>query len=400
MITIIQQPPQFSPARNQILYEFETDNSTTLYFNVIVRNANNNDEIIAKNKIYLAPESKSSVINLSPLLSAYTSTPIVKNGNEINSYDTTIQYNIEVKGIKNNGDETGDILNIDNKYAYNAKLDGYQLFDFLNYTVEADTKANFLTSFPSNQKVHYSTDTHLYFLSKNSPLSYFKVNIETITGAKFEKKINFINNNSVLHSLLISTKSLGLDFNVLPQKLKNIKICGYASNGVEVTETRTLYITSFKCGIDVINMYWENKEGGYDSIAFTQPKKQISVTKETIDTNQYLNKNNGVYSSNQRILNVDSTVTYTVVSPPLTDWGFDKVAEIIQSKNVFVEDLQGNLVPVMINENNINILQKRYTKRQNYLTISFTTNDNINLKIYTDSSIGTNGFNYDLDVML
>lgn len=65
-----------------------------------------------------------------------------------------------------------------------------------------------------------------------------------------------------------------------------------------------------------------------------------------------------MYTGDKRILNVDSTVTYTVVSPPLTDWGYDKVSEIIQSKNVFVEDLQGNLVPVMINENSINVLQR------------------------------------------
>ncbi|MEJ5092907.1 hypothetical protein, partial [Sphingobacterium faecium] len=215
---------------------------------------------------------------------------------DINNYDTTIKYNVEVKGIKNNGEDTGDTLNINDKYAYNAKLNGYQLFDFLNYNVEADTKANFLTSFPTNQKAHYSTDTYLYFLSNNSPLSYFKITIETITGAKFEKRINFNGGNNVLHSLLISPTTLGLDFNVLPQKLKNIKICGYASNGVEVTETRTLYITTFKCAVDVVNLHWENKEGGYDSFVFTQPKKQISVSKETIDTNQYLNNINGVYT--------------------------------------------------------------------------------------------------------
>ncbi|MEJ5092788.1 hypothetical protein, partial [Sphingobacterium faecium] len=69
MITIIQQPPQFAPSRNQIIYEFTTDNSGTLYFNIIVRNAKN-DDIIAKNKIYIAPDSKSSSINLNPLLSA------------------------------------------------------------------------------------------------------------------------------------------------------------------------------------------------------------------------------------------------------------------------------------------------------------------------------------------
>lgn len=398
MITIIQQPPQFSPARNQIIYEFETDDSSTLYFNVIAKNSKN-DAVIAKNKIYLAPNSLRSAIDLSSLLSAYTSTPIIKNGSEINSYDTTIKYNIEVKGIKNNGDETGDALNINNKYAYNAKLDAYQLFDNLNFNIVDDTKTSFLTSFPSNQKVHYSTDQYLYFLSNDNTLNHFKIKIETVDGVKFEKNINFINGTNVLHSLLVSPSKLGTEFNVLPQNFKNIEVCGYSSIGTEVTERRTLYITSFKCDIDVINLYWENREGGYDSFAFIQPKKQISVTKETIDANQYLTKIGGVYSTDKRILNVNNTVTYTVVSPLLSDAGFDKVAEIIQSKNVFLEDLNGDLVPILINENNINILQKRYTKRNNYLNLSFTVNDNINLKIYTDSNTN-GGFNYGFDIVL
>lgn len=400
MITIIKEPALFSPAKNPVIWEFGTDNTMTLYFNVIIKNAKN-DEIIAKNKIYLAPENKTSSIDLSPLLSAYVSTPILKNDADINSYDTTIHYNIEVKGIKNNGDETGDTLSINNKYAYNAKLDGYQLFDFLNNNVEADAKANFLTSFPSNQKVHYSTDTRLYFISDKSVLKYFIVNIETNTGAKVEKRINFNGGNNVLHSLLISQRELGNEFYILPQNIKNIKVTGYNASNVEVTETRTLYITSFKCAVDVVNLHWENKEGGIDSFAFTEPKKQISVTKETIHTNQYLNKINGVYSSNKKTLDVDSTVTYTIVSPPLTDLGYDKISEIITSKNVYVEDTSGDLVPIFINENSINLLQKRYTKRHNHLTLSFTTDDNINLNIYTDSSINNNdGFDYKLDIML
>lgn len=400
MITIIKEPALFSPAKNPVIWEFGTNNNSTLYFNVIVKNAKN-DEIIAKNKIYLAPENKTSSIDLSPLLSAYTSTPIIKNDAEINSYDTTIEYSIEVTEISATGTTVDNKVVRNSFFAYNSKLDNYQLFDFLKYNIDDDSESNFLTSFPINQKIHYSTDFRLYILSNRSDLKYFKITLQTTDNIEIIKNINFDGGDNILHSVLISPRQLGNEFDYLPQHIKNIKVTGYDARNLPLTEARTFFITTFKCGTDVVNLHWENKEGGIDSFAFTQPKKQISVIKETIDTNQYLNKINGVYSTNKKILDVNSTVTYTVTTPALSDWGYDKISEIITSKNVYVEDASGDLVPIFINENSINLLQKRYTKKFNHLTLSFTTGDNINLNIYTDSNINNSGgFDYQLDIML
>lgn len=403
MITITKQPNNYSPSNNSIVWEFATDNDETLYFNIIVRQTQNSqssgvDPILSKNKIYIPPASNKSHIDISRVLDNLTSTQVTNTDNQIENLDGVVSYYLEIKGVNAKGEITDETIFSDPFHAYNGGVNLYKSLEPANTFLHHDSIGECLTSFGTEIKLHHSNRFHLYFLANNtSHLAYFQQVINFKTGTQQIRNIAFTNHRDKnLHRLQISVRKIAEEFDVLESDINSIYVTAYSSANQPMTEEFKFYNVSYPCGTSTVNIHWENTKGGYDSYAFINPKKSISVERQTIKTNQLLSKENGIYSPLTRTVKVNKTINYNVTTAKLSDTEFDVLAEIIASKNVYVETLAKELIPIHIQETNINILQKRFTKEHNRMAITFAVPDTIDINTITD--VDDVGFDYVLDI--
>jgi hypothetical protein len=119
----------------------------------------------------------------------------------------------------------------------------------------------------------------------------------------------------------------------------------------------------------VVNIHFVNTLGALETFQFFNPRESIEVSKTTIkkhpfkldSSGTYSDINNGVFNADEEILNVNSKANYRVITNPLTDAESIWLKELIASKQVYVELISGALVPVMIKNNNYNVLLKKYS---------------------------------------
>lgn len=397
-MNITQTPSAYAPSLNPIIFGFSTELLHLLYFNVIIKKAVTN-EIISKNKIFVAPNQLSASFDISRILDNLVNTPVVNSDEFLINLDGTLKYYITVQGMDAYGNTVGEAVTSDVFTCYNGRVNQYQAIDGIDTYFQSNTINSFLTDLGTEQKLHHTVDASLYFLANNnSHLAYFLYSTTLSDGTVRTKQVQFSNpSNQDLHRILVSPSLLAAEYDILTSNIKNIKVVGYNSSNEPMTEEVIYFITAFRCGIDIVNLYWENSKGGYDYHSFTQPKKDISVEKQNIQTNDILYKTNGVYSPSKRTINVNKTVNYTVVSAPLTDKEYDIISDIIASKNVYAETTGRDLIPVQLTNSSVQILQKRYTKQHNRLTLSFAVSDNIDIQTYTDTN--TTGFDYVFDIV-
>lgn len=127
MITITRTPYKYAPSQNPMIWEFTTDNSNTIYFNVTVYDKNNN--IIINNKIYVSPSSNSSFIDLSKIIDNLVTTPINNSENIIENLDGTVEYYLTITGINAQGNVSDTAITTSRYYAFNGMLNNFDLYN-------------------------------------------------------------------------------------------------------------------------------------------------------------------------------------------------------------------------------------------------------------------------------
>src|SRR5690606_18666445 len=101
-VTITKQPYKYAPSQNPIIWEFESNNVQTVYFDIIIKNADN-QQLLSKHKIFLPPSSTRSFIDISKVLDNLTITQIDNTETVFKSLAGTLGYIVEVTGYNGNG---------------------------------------------------------------------------------------------------------------------------------------------------------------------------------------------------------------------------------------------------------------------------------------------------------
>lgn len=403
-ITITKQPYKVAPSQNSMIWEFSTDNSSTLYFNVIIKN-NKNKNIIAKNKIFIAPATNRSYIDISKILDNLVVTPINNSSNLLINLTGTVEYIIEVNGVDTNNIITDTKITTGVNYAYNGKLNGFDVYDNLinDYYIQQGQTSKFLTNRDSASYLHYATNEHLYFLANNeSKVKNINIKYTYKDNTTFDFFIPFTNlNDELLHRINLSPKNLEQTTGVELLNILNFKIWLTDVDGNRISEEKQYNLINYSCGISTANLNWINEYGGLSSNTFQAPKEIYQNTKTTFAGNGHLNRVAGVYNSINKVLNTNVNNTYNITSQALTDSEFENLANIINSRNVYTQLTNGDLYPVIVTTSSINILKKKYTKKHNRLELNFVADSNLNLsKIETPITIINKGFDYNFNIIL
>ncbi|WP_313235699.1 hypothetical protein [Sphingobacterium multivorum] len=402
-ITITKQPYRYAPTQNAMIFEFETDNTNTLYFNVIVKEANTN-KILSKNNVFIAPNGEKKYIDISKTLDNLVSTPIDNSTNLFKNLGGTLGYYLEVQGISATGQITDEKITTPITYAFNGKLNEFDLYNNVinDYYISTGFVGKFLTDRPKASYLHYSANEHLYFLADDqSGIYQIKIEYQYFNNTVNTFSLPISTNGELLHRINLSPKNLDDQIGLNLFSLKNFKVWLEDINGNKITEVRQYNIVNYKCGISVCNLNWINQYGGLSSNAFIAPKETKQVTRTTYDTNGYLNRNYGVYTPTQTILKNDINNQYSILSQNLTDEEYDVITNIINSRNVYTQLVDGDLYPINLNTTSLQVLQKKYTKKQNRIELSFSSNTNLKLvEFQVADAVLKDGFNYNFDIIL
>ncbi|GGE28172.1 hypothetical protein [Sphingobacterium cellulitidis] len=404
MITITKTPYNYAPSQNPMIWEFTSNNPDTLYFQIFIKEAGTN-KIISKNKIYIPPGSNKSFIDIQKIIDNLTVTQIDNTPTILSNLKGTVSYYLEVEGIDSNGVISDAKITTTTYHSFNGKLNNFDLFNGImnSHFMQKGYQNLFLSDKPTFSYLHYAQTEHLYFLADNSS------NVTTITfflnyknGTSVTHMMDFTNpQNRLLHRINLSPRTLIdiLGFNL--NSIKNLSIYLSDDDGVQMSEMRQYHIINYSCKQTICNVNWINEFGGMSSNTFMSPKETKSVEKISYYGNGYLERENGVFSPFQRIINTSVNNSYNITSQVLNDAEFDAITNIINSRNVFVELSSGELYPIVLDNNSIEVLKKKYTKKHNRLNLNFTSNANLKLDlIVVPQEIVQQGFDYFLDFIL
>lgn len=404
MITITRQPYLYAPSQNPMIWQFTCDNSNTLYYNVLVKKAVTN-EILIKTAINLPPTSNTSFIDIQSIIDAQTTTPIDNSDNVLVNLDGVFSYYLEVTGIDNTGNVTEPKITTGINHAFNAKLNNFDLFNNLinSYFLQKGYQHKFLSDRPTFNYLHYVQKEHFYFLTDNSSnLGNITFFLTYKTGVEQTHMLDFTNpQNKKLHRLNLSPRSLSDQIGFDLQNLKTMSIYLADNDGVQMSETRTYNLMTYNCNQTLVNINWLNEFGGMTSNTFIAPKETKQSTKNVINGNGYLSRVNGVYQPFQKVINTTNTNRYSISSQILSDEEFDALSSIIHSRSVFTELTSGELYPIVLDTNSVEVLKKKYTRRPNRINLEFSSNANLKLELFlVPAEIVQAGFDYNLDFFL
>lgn len=404
MITITKTPYKYAPTQNPMIFQFVTNLTTTLYFSIEIKQAVTN-KLLAKNKIYISPNQTGSFFDICKILDNVTSTPIDNSDSVLVHLDGTYGYYLSIKGIDANGNVTDPLVTTETFYAFNGKLNNFDLFNGLmnSYFMKSGYEHKFLTDRPELSNLHYVGKEHLYFLADNTSnilnatiIVNYRNNLADTYMVEFDNP-----NNKLLHRLNMSPRSLSEQLGFNMTNVKNIVVFLTDLDGVQCSVTQTYHIVNYSCKQSIVNLNWINEFGGMSSNTFISPKERKSVEKVNYYGNGYLERLNGVYQPFQRVLSTNINNTYTITSQVLNDEEYDVISNIINSRNVYCELITGELYPIILDTTSVDVLKKKYTKRHNRLQLDFTSNANLKLELFiVPQAIVNEGFDYFLDFIL
>jgi len=153
------------------------------------------------------------------------------------------------------------------------------------------------------------------------------------------------------------------------------------STGGTITEVKQYLYEDSSCNSEYVNVCFTNSLGGIDSVQLVSPQSTLSTTKASIKKNN-INMNsdnvyltNGVYNPSDEVYKTTSKYNFKAYTKMLKDIDADWLTELVNSKNIYVELTDGNLVPVQLVNTNYNIQKARYQKDVNQYQFEFSFSD-------------------------
>lgn len=402
-ISITKQPSKYSPSGNPLFLSVESSNGNIVYFNVTVKSG---AAIVSTLKLYPSPATPLvGSIDLSNILSNYTSTPISNTSALTTSFSTGyLNYSIEIEemiidnylgGTDGNGQiipnpnygaiTVGGQLTISDLNVFNAELSSteFSFYGYRNFYVNPITKAKFLTTKPSINKINPWSKEFLYFLADgDSTISQVVIKTYLADGTvnTYDEIIGVT--TSKLHRLNVSPKHLKTTLSIDFDTVKKFEVYLIDGSGNTLTNVQTYTCINLPCNYEPVNILWKNKYGGLDSFTFINPKEVKSINRSTFQTNKYINysiSNAGVINPLERTYNVSSVSDYTLNSPVLNDWEFVFLTDMLASEQVYVELNDGSLYPIKLKTTQAEVKRKKYQTTLPRLQITYEGESNLNL---------------------
>jgi len=399
-ITITQKPFKYAPTQNPIIFRFYTNNPNTVYF--IVKVLDNTGKLLSKNKVFIPPDGKrTNFIDLSMILDNYVVTEVDNDNELLVNLSGTVSYTVNVTGVDITGRVTDIQVDSDVYYAFNSKYNAFDVYnDAINsYYMVTGRQSDFLSDKHTRSSLHILQREFLYFLADNaSSVGSVKIKMTYKGGDTINKTIEFNNpSNRLIHRLNLTPQVLATQLGLSLVRLRNITVWLESKTGMRMSTERVYDVCAYGCGVDLVNLIWVNKLGGMTSHTFINPREVKSSDKTNLDTNGYLDLNKRTYKPLIKTIDNKILNTYTMTTTRLSDYDFRVLSEIIFSKEVYIELTDGNLYPVQLKTDRIDIMQKKYNRTLSRLELQFDADSNLTLDLFNKEG---DGFDYDLDIIL
>lgn len=374
-VSIIRQPQLYTPSDNPILFQFGTTYSNALYFNVNLKDVDSNSTII-NDKAYVTP--------LSPTMSDYNISDVlgstVRWQIDIATYSTMSKllsrplskYTVNVSPyglVGNTVSQLGSTTSISNNYVWYGKMNrnDFYRFTYFNYVLTSLTSSvsEYLTKKPDYISVNNNSFEQLYFISASSSQTLYP-SIEayydnTLVGTYSDSPITSPNG---IYRLDVSPRFIN-SYITAPYNRYSISVKNAA--GDNKLRKRWYKHIDTPCGVDVMNVIWVNKLGGLDSHQFLAPIESREATRTSYVKGIYnYDRSSNVLYNSEEVINVSLNSTYKLWSNWLTDDESYWIAEILESKQVYIEmnDEYRSLYPVVLVDTNYTINKRKYNKSE------------------------------------
>jgi hypothetical protein len=413
-ITILQQPTDYTPAGNFIVFIVGSDNTTEPNFKYVA-NVSINGNMIAKLKAFPNPSnSDRAVFNVQELVrNFFDVTPVIADGIVVagafacDSQIASLQVEFveEYTGAPANSEESNVIT------LWNGAFDVMEFAQWPNvyfnqYQIipsSPELSVLPLTNRPQSTKAistaSYKQSGNIYFLNNISSEANYDYVIYTYYGSDNSpyrvftiKTPNWVFHNSspaeLNESQMIGTPFMPFDvFNIpssitsdgdagsesFPEFSSYYSVAGSKNGGQKTSIEYFVYLNEDCSRFEPTEIHFENQLGAVDSYAFTKTNREIQTIERVQASKPYLNFNEtntftqyGTPTNYSRFnAQVDFTRQYTALSDWLTDAEFQWLQELVRSPRVWLrkafqtdEGVREYLVPILITDTSYNVYKR------------------------------------------
>lgn len=208
-----------------------------------------------------------------------------------------------------------------------------------------------------------------------------------VTAVAQSTQTNFTNQIASMYRLRVSPSAI--------EELGTTLVAGdkyevYLSepSGSTLTETRIFQYEDSPCNVELVNVQWVNSLGGVDSIQMYNPQYSISVNKQTIQRNNIkleqalVYQTSGKWNVAEETISTTNRTTIRLYTKPLTDDDSDWLSELVSSRQIYFELLDGSLLPVQLKTTNYSVQKKKYLTELNQYQFEFELDSNYNPSIH------------------
>ncbi len=414
MISIVSRPSKYTTSDNPIIWQIASDNTNIVYFTVQLIQSDSGD-IISQLNIFPTPDlPQGSYLNLSRLLSNLVNWQVNNDAfsivfpmtKPVCSYRLNITEQVVSDSTITSGSTSNDISEVN--YVFNGRLDrvSADAYNQNDYLITSDSDAaKFLTTKPNFSYINDDSAEFLYFIQDKS-VAGLQVKIKTFNAASQIVSTYFQDIQDIdiytMFRLNISPKALQLSMGANFTGIAYYTVTLMEGQTLR-SEAKTFIYGQRDCSMEYLNFLWVNNLGGLDSYQFLNPQETVSVADKFsikkniygISDGKYSDISGGVYNASDVIINNTPTGTVAVITSPLSDQESYWLATLVESKQVFLELPNYQLIPVTLNNSSYLIPRNKYTKGQlNYSSFEFTLADGV-----LPSAVGAFGDKSDIAVI-
>ena len=374
-MNLITQPQKITPAYNPVIYQLGSTFSNILYFEVQVRDLEQN-AVVLNEKAYVTPVAPtSSVYNLSDISRDLVKWEIKPTQNIVEGITKgvrEVRLDIREAGlVGSNINYLTTTQSTPNLKLWNARLDrvSFSSYDYDNFYFEGTQSINFLTKKPNYYKVNDASREYLYYLNNASYSLSWQIENITKSGVVISSTTSNITSTQSMVRLDISPKLLKTNLgNFLTSSYYQV----YLKQGATAVSEKKIYEyeAGTPCEIDVVNILWENYLGGIDSYQFINPMEMREVVRTNFKKDpyqfdsfkKYTDIQDEVYNQNERTIDSALDSMYRMMTKPLTDAENNWLSHLLESRNIFIELNSGRIYPVQLVETTYNIERNKYNR--------------------------------------
>lgn len=375
-MNLIKQPQLWTPGYNPVLYQFGSTFSSVLYFEVNIRDTAQN-AIILTEKAYVTPVSPTSsdynwqdvardVVSWEINTDVAILAPITKS---VRNIDLLVRES----GLVNNRIEyltstfSTSAINV-----WNAKITRDEFTDYYYSNLVfglTSGEIKFLTTKPNSYVVNDSSREYLYFLKSPALDATWKIETLTPTYSVISSTSGSLTSTASMMRLDISPKTINGLLNGFLTASNAYAYSVQLFNGSATASEKKIYDyePGYPCGIDIVNILWENNLGGIDSYQFVNPIETREVERITQEKNiyryfnaDYTDIQKNVYNQREKIIDTNLNANYRMWTKPLTDSENNWIAGLLHSKNVFIELSNRRIYPVNLVETSYTIERGKF----------------------------------------